>query len=79
MKNYISIPGIDKLCVKNALWCCSVRAHYVRVNSPLLNIVMTVDVVKAYIEKEFIPKIRRSFECPNHHFLSSHWIFYNTS
>jgi hypothetical protein len=45
----------------------------------LLNIVKTVDAVKGYIEKEFVPEVRRSFECPNCHCLSSHWIFYNTS
>ena len=35
--------------------------------------------IKGYIKKEFVPEVRRSFECPNCHCLSTHWIFYNTS
>ena len=60
------------------IWASCSRAK-LHAAQALLNIVKTVDAVKGYIEKEFIPEVRRFFECPNCHCLSSHWFFYNTS
>lgn len=56
--------------------CSRAKLHAAQV---LLNFIETVDAFKVYIEKAFVPEVRRCFECPNCHCLSSHWIFYNTS
>ena len=60
------------------IWASCSRAM-LHAAQAILNIIKTVDSVKGYIEKAFVPEVRRSFECPNCHCLSSHWIFYNTS
>jgi hypothetical protein len=69
--------GVQRFCY-GGIWASCSRAKLHAAQS-LLNIVKTVDAVNGYIEKEFIPEVRRSFECPKCHCLSTHWIFYNTS